>query len=242
MIALPVLLGVSGCYWRIAREPMPSVALSSLGPEQARGAIVLLNGFGGRTTDFDEHGFLRVLRAQAPAYDVIAPDAHYGYYTKGMVVDQLHAHVIGPLVARGYREIWLIGVSMGGHGAVAYARAHPERIKGLLLFAPHLGPGYTVRDVQRAGGVCRYEATMPNARNRAGFAQGNFAWLKDALCGRPPKVSVWVAVGDQDVGASGLLAELIEPDRYLVLPGGHDWNVWTPALAQMIERGALATQ
>ena len=39
--------------------------------------------------------------------------------------------IFGPLRARGYREIWLAGASMGGLGVVAYARTHPAKIRGV---------------------------------------------------------------------------------------------------------------
>jgi len=234
--ALLLLPALAGCYWRIAREPMPFVVHGNLGPERARGAIVLLPGFGDEPADLERSGFVPILRRRAPGYDVVAADAHFGYYKSATLLAQLHASVIGPLVARGYRELWIAGVSMGGHGAVAYARAFPERVRGLLLFAPYLGPGDVVRDVTQAGGICHYRAPHPPEASRNGFAQANFAWLKDVFCEQPPKVSLWVAVGDQDIGASGLLAQVIAPEQYLVLPGRHDWAVWNPALERIAER------
>ena len=231
--ALCLLLVLSGCYWRIAHEPMPYVTYGDLGPEKARGAIVLLNGFADRPDDYEAHGFIPVLHKNAPGYDVIAPDAHFGYYNKNTLLPQLHENVIGPLVARGYREIWISGISMGGHGAVAYARAYPERIKGVLLLAPYLGPGDVVREVAQAGGICKYTAPDPVPQSRYGFAQANFAWLKEVLCARPTKVSVWVGVGDRDQASRELLRDALEPGHYIVLKGGHDWDVWTPALDEI---------
>jgi pimeloyl-ACP methyl ester carboxylesterase len=231
-----LLLCLGGCYWRVAREPMPYVAFGDLGPERARGAIVLLPGFGDRPQDFDRNGFVPVLRRSAPEYDVFAADAHLGYYINNTLLDQLHAHVIGPLVARGYRELWISGVSMGGHGAVAYARAYPERVRGLLLFAPYLGPGDVVQEVAAAGGICRYTPPDPLPASRIGFAQANFAWLRRTLCNGPAAVSVWVGVGDRDLPKRELLREALAPDHYVVLPGGHDWNVWTAALDRIAQR------
>jgi len=237
-LALALLLTLSGCYWRIAREPMPFVAYGDLGPERARGAIVLLPGFADKPDDYEVHGFLAVLRKNAPGYDVFAADAHFGYYNKNTLLEQLHANVIGPLVTRGYKELWISGISMGGHGAVAYARSYPERVKGLLLFAPYLGPGDVVQEVVQAGGVCRYSAPAPLPESRFGFAQANFAWLREVLCSTPAKVSVWVGVGERDQAKRDLLREVVAVDHYVVLPGGHDWDAWTPALEQ-ISRAAF---
>jgi pimeloyl-ACP methyl ester carboxylesterase len=232
-IALALLLVLGGCYWRIAHEPMPFVAFGNLGPERARGAIVLMPGFADKPEDFDVHGFVPVLRKNAPDYDVYAADAHFGYYNKNTLLEQLHANVIGPLVSRGYRELWIAGVSMGGHGAVAYARAYPERVKGLFLFAPYLGPSDVVEEVAQAGGICRYTPQDPPPQSRFGFAQANFVWLRAVLCDSPPKVALWVGVGERDQAKRDLLRAVVTPDHYLIEPGGHDWNAWIPALEKM---------
>jgi pimeloyl-ACP methyl ester carboxylesterase len=235
-VVLGLALSGLGCFIRDARDPMPFISHADLGPEKARGAIVLLPGFGDEPKDFDSHGFVRILQARAPGYDIVAADAHYGYYRTETVITQLHDHVIGPLVAKGYRELWLAGVSMGGHRAPAYARLHPERITGLLLFAPHMGPGDTVEQVNNAGGICSWPVPVKPAEGRAGFAQANFAWLKQVLCRKPPGVQLWLGVGNKDIGASYLLSKVVEPSHVVVLPGGHNWDVWTPALDTLAQR------
>jgi len=228
--ALMLALALQGCYWRIARDPMPFLAFGDLGPERARGVIVLLPGFADAPQDFDRNGFVSILHKNAPEYDVVAADAHFGYYNKATLLDELHTNVIGPLVARGYRELWIVGISMGGHGAVAYARTYPERIKGLLLFAPYLGPDEVLQEVAQAGGICNYNAPDALPRTRVGFAQANFAWFKDVLCSNPAKASVWVGIGNSDQRQRELLRDVVPSDHYLVEPGGHDWSAWKPAL------------
>jgi pimeloyl-ACP methyl ester carboxylesterase len=170
---------------------------------------------------------------------VFAADAHFGYYRKRTLLERLDQDVVAPLRRQGYRDLWLVGTSMGGHGAIAYARTHPERVSGLLLFAPYMGPRDVVEEVKRAGGLCHYEAP-PYEESADGFARENFVWLRRATCG-DARVPIWLAVGDQDrlLPADRLLADALSPSRVLVLPGGHGWAVWTPAVKQLSAR-ALA--
>ncbi|MFT3923405.1 MAG: alpha/beta fold hydrolase [Myxococcales bacterium] len=230
-------LALSGCnYLRVTREPMEKTIFVGRGPDKARGAIVLLPGFGDRPETFQEQGFVRGLVQVAPDYDVVGADAHFGYYRNRNLLARLQKDVIGPLVAQGYRELWLIGASMGGHGAVAYARAHPEKIAGVMLFAPYMGPGEVVDEVKRAGGLCQYQVP-PYQDTREGFARANFGWLKQAACssGSP---QIWLAVGDQDglLAADRVLADVLPRERVLILPGKHGWKVWTPAVRQLAAR------
>jgi pimeloyl-ACP methyl ester carboxylesterase len=180
---------------------------------------------------FERHGFIAALRRHAPTYDVFAADAHFGYYRARSLVERLERDVIGPLRAEGYRELWLAGASMGGHGAVAYARMHPQRVAGLLLFAPYMGPKDVVDEVRRAGGLCRYTAPTGYVNDARGFARANFGFLRKLAC-QPSSVAVWLAVGRSDrlLAADATLGDALDSQRFLTLPGGHGWKVWTPAL------------
>jgi pimeloyl-ACP methyl ester carboxylesterase len=230
-------LWVAGCsFMRPPRTPMERVSFRERGASSARGAIVLLPGFGDRPAAFAEHGFVRVLAKHAPEYDVFAADAHFGYYRKRSLLERLERDVIGPLKQRGYRELWLVGASLGGFGAVAYARNHPEQVRGLLLFAPYLGPSKVVREVAAAG-LCSYRPAAAAAKvedDEESFARANFVWLRRQAC-EERDVSIYVAVGDKDrlLAADRLLGQALDPSHMLVLPGGHGWKVWTAALERL---------
>jgi len=238
LMLLPLLALFDACgYVRFTRTPMASLGFSPAGVERARGAIVLLPGFGDRPTTFEQRGFVNALRRAAPGYDVYAADAHLGYYRTGTLIERLDTDVVGPLRARGYKELWLAGTSLGGHGAVAYAREHPDRIAGLMLFAPYMGPRGVVDEVRRAGGLCRYEAPSQPPDDADSFARANFGWLRREACD-DRSVSLWLAVGDADhlLSADRVLGDALDPSHVFVLPGGHGWKVWTPAVAKLAPR------
>jgi hypothetical protein len=120
------LLGAFGSGWaylRSASTPMPSRTFVQQGASKTRGAIVLLPGFGDGPDTFEERGFVAALKRAAPDYDIVAADAHFGYYRKRSLIDRLDRDVVAPLRNAGYRELWLVGASMGGHGAVARSSA-----------------------------------------------------------------------------------------------------------------------
>jgi hypothetical protein len=216
---------------RIAREPMASETYRALGPEKARGVIVLLPGFGDRPKAFSEHGFVSALANTG--LDVVAADAHFTYYRKGRVVTRLHEDVIEPLRRRGYREIWLAGTSMGGIGAVGYARTHPERVRGLFLLAPYMGPEDVVKEVA-ASGLCAWRGTAGEEKDVASFARANFVWLREQACVKRD-VTLYLGVGSKDrlLRADSVLGRVLPGSHYVVLPGPHGWKVWTPAISRL---------
>ena len=68
--------------------------------------------------------------------DMVAVEAHYGYYATRTVVTRLREDVIAPARAQGYTQIWLVGVSMGGLGALLYVRAYPGTSRGWSPWRP----------------------------------------------------------------------------------------------------------
>jgi pimeloyl-ACP methyl ester carboxylesterase len=229
-------------YLRSAKTPMPVVRFTNVGARSARGALLLLPGFGDQPETFERRGFVAALRRHAPEYDVIAADAHFGYYRKRMLLPRLHEDVIAPLRAEGYREIWLVGTSMGGFGSVGYAREYPDSIQGLLLFAPYMGPRGIVEEVKRVG-LCAYKPTLAaTVEDGDSFARANFDYLRRTVC-ENSELPVWLAVGQDDglMAANDLLGAALPKDRYRVLPGGHGWKVWTPAANALVPK-ALGVQ
>lgn len=131
----------------------------------------------------------------------------------------------------------LVGTSMGGFGAVAYAREHPERVTGLLLFAPYMGPSDVIDEVKRVG-LCRYRAPAAGPiEDQESFARANFGYLGEKAC-KTRDVALWLAVGADDrlFGANRTLGEALSPQHFLVMKGGHGWKVWTPAADQLAAR------
>jgi lysophospholipase len=109
-------------------------------PDDAKAAVVIAHGAG-------EHGgrYRYVVETLAPdGYAVYAPD-HRGHGRTGKgaqlgrlatVVDDLDAMVTLARDAHPGRPLFLLGHSMGGTVAIAYALAHQDRLDGLALSAP----------------------------------------------------------------------------------------------------------
>ena len=74
--------------------------------------------------EFVDEGFVQALRERRIAADTCIADAHLGYFSDRSVLERLRVDVIGPARRQGYRRIWLVGISLGGFGALAYGAAY----------------------------------------------------------------------------------------------------------------------
>jgi pimeloyl-ACP methyl ester carboxylesterase len=187
--------------------------------------MVLLPGIGDMMDDYEFHGFIEAVRRSNLPVDLVAVDAHYGYYADRTVLDRLRDDVIAPAGARGYQAIWLVGISMGGFGALLYASEHPGEITGVVALAPFLGDTGIIREIMRAGGVTRWH---PVDIAEHDYPRRLWSWLKQYERPAPHLPIVYLAYGDRDTFAAGhrALGEILPPARVLVTRGAHDWQTW----------------
>jgi pimeloyl-ACP methyl ester carboxylesterase len=197
--------------------------------------VVFLPGRGDRAEDFEERGFLAAARKAGLEADVLAADAHLTYYYKRVVTDRLWQDVVLPARARGYRRLFVVGISLGGLGGLTLAQEHPDALAGLFVLAPYLGEPELTREIEAAGGLARW----PGAPSERDF-RGVWGFLRGYAAGeaRPP---LWLAYGESDRYAYGhrLLASALPKDRVLVTAGGHDWKAWDRLWAEFLARGAF---
>ncbi|MFW5970283.1 MAG: alpha/beta hydrolase, partial [Halofilum sp. (in: g-proteobacteria)] len=165
---------LTACSW----NPPPTQPMSSIAQPAERQSdtlLVFLPGRGDRGKDFADRGFLDI--GAGNGYDMLAADAHFGYYTGETIVDRLHEDIVRPARARGYERIWLLGISAGGMGAGLYADAHPGMIDGVILLAPYPGDEALVDDIAKAGGLAAWSGDTTAGED---YQRAHWRWLKES--------------------------------------------------------------
>lgn len=237
---LPLFCG--GCHLlRPATTPM-AYALYAAPAPTADTLVVLLPGIESVARDFELHGFPEHIQASMPRADVLAVDAHFAYYWQDSLVERLHADVLAPR-ADAYEQIWLLGISLGGLGATAYANAYPDAVDGLLLLAPYLGRPYVYESVLAEGGLQRWEPPSraePNPERAAYIDCWRFHQERCRAPDQAPFVYLGYGLDDRFRVANGTLAAAMPRARCLTVQGGHDWDTWgrllEPLLGRAIQR------
>jgi pimeloyl-ACP methyl ester carboxylesterase len=227
-IAALLVLALFGCGPPAATIPLPSLRYPS-GHGQPTTAVLLLPGRYSRARDFAAHGFVEAVRERGLNVELLAVDAHLGYYLQEgyrSLPARLHEDVVLPAMARGCRQVWLVGTSLGALGSVAYAKRYPAAVAGMVLLGAYLGEEPILGEIGRAGGLSAWIAA-----GSVGYPYEvrTWQWLKRYPELRPPLPELYLGYGERDpyLGASRLLAPALPPDRVLTAPdGGHDWDTW----------------
>jgi pimeloyl-ACP methyl ester carboxylesterase len=222
LACLPLLL--AGCYRpKPATVPLRTLAMSQ-GTADAHCLVVFLPGRGDEPEDFVRHGFPAALQRAGSRCAMLGVDSHLGYFEERSIVTRLQEDVIDPARARG-QDVWLVGISLGGLGALAYTREHPDAVKGLVLLSPYLGEDDVIQAVQAAGGLAAW-----SPQGASGARDSRDLWMFLQRLGQPGSnlPPVWLGYGRSDrfAGPDGMLAAVLPAGRVVTLGGHHTWRTW----------------
>ncbi len=228
------LLSATAACTPATKEPMPTVGGPiDDGAARADTLVVFLPGRGDRAEDFHAQGFFDI--GHDGTFDMIAADAHMGYYRDRTFADRLHVDVMVPARERGYARIWLVGISAGGMGAMVYSRQHPDGVDGIVLLAPFLGERKLVDAIAAAGGPAQWSGESEHGEP---YQRRTWRWLSGVTDerGEPPIVLAY-GRDDRFASAADLLAGRLPPERVLTVDGGHDWPTWQRLWRRIVANG-----
>jgi pimeloyl-ACP methyl ester carboxylesterase len=236
-----VALGASGCY----RTPIPMTAVhdDASPPGSARCLVVLLPGMGDDADDFRKKGFIDTIHGARLSADIIATNATFGYYMKGMMPERMFVDIVSPAQrARNYEQTWLIGVSMGGLGTLLSAQYHGAELSGVIAIAPYLGRDDVLDSIRASGGLDAWPAPTKAAPTDDNYDAQLWRFLKAALNGQEPSPPIYLGWGKTDRlrDADVLLGARLPKDHVFSTDGGHDWGPWNALLWRMLRETPIA--
>lgn len=232
---LLLALFLSACA--VTKVPMDT--LSYPGPASSNKTLVIaLRGLGGSVKDFEDYGFVDALHRVYPSYDLICPDAHFGYYRKRSLLVRLQEDVIQPAREKGYEHIYLVGVSLGGLGSLIALRDNPDWYDGVVLLAPYSGDEDLHEAVEHylAGeGDAPWNDTDLSDSDRSLAKLWQWILASQQLFLRED--FLWLGYGTSDrLSGHELLAKQLPAEKVLTMDGGHRATVfvelWQRILAQ----------
>jgi pimeloyl-ACP methyl ester carboxylesterase len=211
--------------------------IHEVAPEVKGDRILLLMLPGAKNTphQLEQHGFIKALRDRKLPVDVLALDAHADLYLERADIEQTLRHTLDEVRQHGYRRIWLLGISLGGSGAMICATQLNARIEGIFLLAPFLGTRGIIAEIEAAGGLAHWRAGEISNRDHERRLLDQIQH-ETQEAGRMPPIYLGYGSEDRYRGASIMLAQRLDPSCVVVIPGGHDWDVWVALWHQLLDK------
>jgi len=221
-IASMVLL-LLGCSGSRHKGVLPSVRYA--GMTGKRSLVVLLPTMGGKGSHYETEGFLDEVWERGFEASIEVVDVKPSLYLGSRIVELLKTEVIEPAKAEGFKEIYLVGISLGGHGVLLYATKCPEDVDGVIVLAPFISGDTASGAIDEAGGLADWEDCPFLAWTHA---CNLWQSLKVYVSNPRNRKKIVLGFGTEDIFVEQcrILAEVLPPEQVFTAPGGHDWPTW----------------
>lgn len=204
---------------------VPCVHDVAQGVAAERALLLMLPGAKNTPQQLVDHGFIRALRERSLPVDVLALDTSVDLYLERADIEHVLLHTLDEVTARGYRSIWLFGISLGGSGAMMAAIRRRPEVAGVFLLAPFLGTRGLIREVEVAGGLSHWQPGVVSERDHE---RALLHELRNGLCSEGELPPIYLGYGTEDRyrAASLMLAATLPEQQVTEISGGHDWATW----------------
>ena len=181
--------------------------------------------------DFVRAGFVSAVRDRELPLDLVFAELNLQHLTDRTILRRVRHELVLPARALGCRSIWLCGISLGGFIGLSFAERYASEIDGLCLLAPYLGNHMIVGEIERAHGIAAWDPGDPAPDDDE---RRLWRFIKSEPGGR---VAIRLGYGREDRFANGqrMLADALHPSQVQVIPGGHEWPVWSQLWADFLD-------
>lgn len=218
-----------------ASIPIPTAFVPA--PQAAHRLVVFLPGRGDDLAGLEKSGIAQIIQRQWPDADVELVGLTMAYYLDGHATARLHDQVMLPASKRGYRQIWLAGISLGGMGALTYDRDYPDEVYGMILLSPYLGDSTVPQEIAAAGGLAQWHPGPAEPPSPKTWQRELWRYLKTWSVEPAMTRHVWLGYGDSDRFRKniGLMSPTLPGSHVLMVAGGHNWTTWKAIAPRLFE-------
>jgi pimeloyl-ACP methyl ester carboxylesterase len=227
VVAIVALIIAACAAPRKTESPIPSKFYAGGGNDKHT-LVIFLPGRGDDIESYERAGFIETLRSSTCPLDAVVVDAHLGYYNERTLVDRVGEDIIQTYQDVGYDEFIVVGISLGGVGALRLKFDFPELVVGTVLIAPFLGDADTIESVAAAGGLQSWRNQQHDPTN---VGEEIWSWLGamyDEQSQTIPNTIIAYGENDKFAVADDYLAKSIPSSNVFKNDGKHKWVAWSP--------------
>ena len=206
--------------------------------------IIFIPGVYDSVDKFKRESFFNDAREAGIRADMVAININAGHLAKRVMIPRIQKDVFRLTRNQGYKNIWMVGVSIGGLSSLVYLQHHEKALCGVVVLAPFLADDRLIKEARKFGGIKKW---VPAAEKIKDSIDDQINSLWRWLTTKNDFSNIYLAYGKQDrfIVGSHLLETFLEPSHVVSMDGEHDWitgrKLWNEQLNTRKETGLLGS-
>ena len=204
--------------------------------------IIFIPGIYDSVDKFKREYFFSDAREAGIKADMVAININAGHLAERVMIPRIRKDVFRLIRNDGYKNIWIVGVSIGGLSSLVYLQHHEKDLCGVVVLAPYLADDRLIEEVRKFGGIKKW---LPAAEEIKDSIDEQINSLWSWLIIKNNFSNIYLGYGKQDrlIIGSHLLETFLEPSHVVSMDGEHDWDtgrkLWNEQLNTREETGLL---
>lgn len=206
--------------------------------------IIFIPGLYDSVDKFKKESFFSEARKAGVKADLVAININAGHLAERVMIRRIRKDVFRRIRNEGYKNIWIVGVSIGGLSSLVYLQAHEKDLCGVVVLAPFLADDKLIKEVRKFGGIKKWAPAVEKTKDSIDD-QINSLWTW--LTTKDDFSNIYLGYGKQDrfIVGSHLLETYLDKSHVVAIDGEHDWvtgrKLWIEQLKSRAETGLLAS-
>jgi hypothetical protein len=213
--------------------------------EKTDGLIVFLPGLYDSADDIRKEKMFSIARNAGIKADMVAASIHADHLLEEKLVERIEKDIFYPIKNQGYKNIWFVGISLGGLNSLLYYRHRSKDICGVVILAPYLANKALTKDLLQAGSIENWQPKPVLHKNVIDqVLQFLWVWIKEQHL-KNTLTNIFIGYGDKDpyVEADKFLVSILDKKNVTEIEGKHNWKtgrkLWQQQLQSREKTGLL---
>ena len=222
----------------------PLILLWDKAEKKSDKLIIFIPGVYDSVDKFKKEFFFSDAREAGIKADIVAININAGHLAEKVMIPRIRKDIFRLIRNDGYKNIWIVGVSIGGLSSLVYLHHHEKDLCGVVVLAPYLADDRLIEEVRKFGGIKKW---VPAAEKIKDSIDDQINSLWRWLTTKNDFSNIYLGYGKQDryLVGSHLLETFLEPSHVISLDGEHDWvtgrKLWNEQLNTRKETGLLGS-
>lgn len=207
--------------------------------------IIFLPGLLDTAKIFEEEQFFSTARKAGITADMVAASINIRHLIEGMMIERIEKDIFRYLNNEGYKNIWLVGMSLGALNSLLFYQKYAKNICGVVMLAPFIADEDLTKELQQAG---RIDKWVPKPTENKKVLKQKLQYLWQWLQQQESQNNLnqlYLGYGKEDKYKDSitLLQNILDKKNVIVVEGNHDWvtgrKIWQQQLSLRSKTGLL---